>query len=531
MNLISEQSEQKLRGGYYTPAAIGKYLWHWIVEVSPTSILEPAAGDGALIGAIEDDDNLTRVLAIEKNETESEKINNDHLGDKLVVENADFFDWYESNTQKVHSVLANPPYIRYQYLSEKQRQIQSEILVSNGMKSNKLINAWVAFVVASVELLEAGGRVGVVIPTDFLQVTYAKELRTFLLNQLSKMYLVTFEESMFPGTQQDFLLLLGQKKLNSGDTEIEFKHIVAPALDDIPNWNGVMATDVPDDGKQKWSELFLNDDDRQFVDELAVTQKKFTDIAKVEVGITTGGNSLFSLNERKMNELRAEKFVVPMLGRSTEASGVFFDKQELERLRETDKNVWLLNLKGEPHSEFPRPLSDYLKRQELEGNTDAYKLKIREFWFEIPGVWAPDAFMLRRIGPLPKMILNNVGGVSTDTFHRVRIKSQLNKALVIFAFYSSVSMLSLELSGRVFGGGALEILPGDTADMLLPDLDYRQNFDMNSPEMRRLDELVAEGEPDEIVNFVDEILATNFGANYDRHHSQAVWHELRNQRL
>ncbi|MFQ7528018.1 MAG: hypothetical protein ACLRMN_10980 [Mediterraneibacter gnavus] len=35
-------------------------------------------------------------------------------------------------------ILGNPPYIRYQYLEEKQRMEMAEILTSHGMKANKL---------------------------------------------------------------------------------------------------------------------------------------------------------------------------------------------------------------------------------------------------------------------------------------------------------------------------------------------------------------------------------------------------------
>src|SRR5690606_33657744 len=99
-----------------------------------------------------------------------------------------FFDVYERrrssifNQQKgFDSVVGNPPYIRYQYLTPEQREAQANILVSNGMKSNKLINTWVSFVVACVELLNSDGKIGMVIPAELLQVAYAEELRLFLV--------------------------------------------------------------------------------------------------------------------------------------------------------------------------------------------------------------------------------------------------------------------------------------------------------------------------------------------------------------
>ena len=100
--------------------------------------------------------------------------------------------------EKYDLILGNPPYIRYQYLTEKQRQIQAEILSSHGMKPNKLINAWVAFLVASIQLLSETGTIAFVIPAEILQVAYAEELRLFLSTHLSKITLITFEDLVEP---------------------------------------------------------------------------------------------------------------------------------------------------------------------------------------------------------------------------------------------------------------------------------------------------------------------------------------------
>ena len=40
------------------------------------------------------------------------------------------------------------------------------------MKANKLINAWVAFLVACVQLLSEDGKIAFVIPAEILQVAY-----------------------------------------------------------------------------------------------------------------------------------------------------------------------------------------------------------------------------------------------------------------------------------------------------------------------------------------------------------------------
>ena len=117
----------------------------------------------------------------------------------------DFLEFYERCYQKERYdlILGNPPYIRYQYLTETQREIQSQILISHGMKSNKLINSWVCFLVACVQMLSVKGKIAFVVPAEILQVAYAEDLRLFLTNQLSRITLITFEKLIFPEIEQE----------------------------------------------------------------------------------------------------------------------------------------------------------------------------------------------------------------------------------------------------------------------------------------------------------------------------------------
>src|SRR4051794_30990618 len=51
MNFIENESEQKLRGGYYTPEDLATFIAKWIVKSSPQNVLEPSCGDGIFIKA------------------------------------------------------------------------------------------------------------------------------------------------------------------------------------------------------------------------------------------------------------------------------------------------------------------------------------------------------------------------------------------------------------------------------------------------------------------------------------------------
>lgn len=506
-----EQTEKKLRGGYYTPRSIAKYLWDWVSQVSPQSLLEPAAGDGALLEPI-DDQNI-KIDAVELFQSEALKIKDKAIKGDLNIFNGDFLQWTQDHSNnKYDAIVSNPPYIRYQYLTEKQREEQSEILSKNGMKPNKLINAWVAFVTASISLLREGGRIGLVIPSDFLQVTYAKQLRQFISEKLRKINIVTFKNNVFPGTQQDFIILLGEK----GKEKVVLKYLVSEDIYNLPDFENIKSIDMPSDSSSKWSDLKLSADDRVKLYRIFDKTIDFNEIAKIEVGVTTGGNELFSLTQQMVDELNASEYVVPLLGRSVNVQKMIFDQQTLTNNEAMGQKVWLLDLMGYDKKRLPVNLQDYLNTQEKLGKTNAYKLRIRDNWYQIPGIWIPDAFMLRRIGSLPKLIINGVSATSTDTFHRVTFKDSVDPIKVIFSFYSSITLASIELSGRAYGGGALEILPGDTRDIKLPKIEFRKNNIDLSKEFEYLNILFEKNKSIfEIAEFADKILNERLDYKFD----------------
>ena len=156
---------------------------------------------------------------------------------------------------------------------------------------------------------------------------------------------------------------------------------------------------------------------------------------------------------------------------------------------------------------------------------------MRHKWFEIPSIWIPEAFLLRRMGKFPKIVKNAVEATSTDTFHRVKFKNNVdfNKFLVLF--YSSACLLTFELEGRVFGGGALEILPGDLKNIRLPVLadDGGINFEKVSQELDI--KLRQKEDISELVKWVDELIqpyskfnSTEFKQIYN------TWENLRKKR-
>lgn len=165
----------------------------------------------------------------------------------------------------------------------------------------------------------------------------------------------------------------------------------------------------------------------------------------------------------------------------------------------------------------------YISYGEINEQNKGYKLKIRNKWYEIPSIWIPDAFLLRRIGQYPKLIQNLSQAVSTDTFHRLKIENSSCYSIeeLIFLFYSSPAMLSVELEGRVFGGGALEILPGDLKNVRIPMIKGLKNI---SDLFKQLDSKFRDNESIyNIVKWVDEQLLLSGQTDIDLNMTYLAW--------
>ena len=67
--------------------------------------------------------------------------------------------------------------------------------------------------------------------------------------------------------------------------------------------------------------------------------------------------------------------------------------------------------------------------------------------------------------------MNQCDAVSTDTMHRIKFYEGIDPERAILSYYNSISFAFTELCGRSYGGGVLEILPGEVGNIYVPKLD------------------------------------------------------------
>lgn len=469
MKLKNENSVQKLRGAYYTPYDLAtSMISKFITPLEKMSILEPSCGDGVFIESLLNSGfKKNNITAVEIEKEEIDKLKKKYSSNKKIkLINKDFFDFYLNNKKKFDLIIGNPPYIRYQYLDELQRAQMSKILKDSGMKPNKLINAWVGFVVACSNILSQNGTLAFVVPAELLQVVYAKELRKFLSKKFSEINIVTFKKLIFQDIEQEIVLLICKKSNINGIRIIQMNDIFDFKNCDVSEFEFQNI----DNDTEKWTKYFINSEQTILIDSIKDNDnfQKLSNVAIINVGITTGNNNYFSIDKEINGTYNLQEYCIPLIGKSCQVHSVFFTIEDLIKNYNKNRKSYLLTIENKPKEELGKELKLYLDYGESVGVNKGYKCEIREYWYCVPSIWVPDAFFARRNNFYPKFIINNCNAVSTDTMHRLKFKNGYDPNEIVLSYYNSISFAFTEICGRSYGGGVLEILPSEVGNIYLP---------------------------------------------------------------
>ncbi len=488
MKLKENTTQKKLRGGYYTPQKLANYITK-ITLKDKMKILEPSCGDGSFLKSIKNrlninNYNVEKIDAIEYIEEEANKSRKIVKSiDNAIVINDDFYNFYVNCKDKYNLIIGNPPYIRYQYLTEFQREKQSQVLIKNKMKSNKLINSWVFFLVACIELLEKNGTIAFVVPAEIMQVAYAEDLREYLSKHLSKINIISFNELLFEDAEQEVVVLIGTKK--NKEKECLIANCLYDNVDEfIRKYNQSDLFYEKILTNDKWTRYYLNEKENNVIEKIKQDSRfrKIGDVGLVNVGITTGNNDYFSLDDNYVKKYDLKKYTKPLIGRSSQTHGLVFNEKDWEKNVNKGVKAYLLTINEDVNVEdMSKEQQEYIKLGEDNEENKGYKCRIRKRWYSVPSIWIPDAFLLRRSNVYPKFVLNGIDAVSTDTMHRIKIKDEYDNKKILLSYYNSISFAFTELCGRSYGGGVLEILPKEAENIIIPNID-----DMDEQNVNRL---------------------------------------------
>lgn len=540
-------SDQKLRGGYYTPKPIADFLARWAVRNASAKVLEPSCGDGVILesvaktlielGASKNDlQNIIHGIEIEPQELlKAEKLLTD-LGLSVkpgILHNGDFFSYCQSHlsdTRKFDVVAGNPPFIRYQNFIEEHRAIAFKLMEAVGLHPNRLTNAWVPFLVASSLLLNEQGKLAMVIPAELFQVNYASEIRRFLSDFYKKLTLITFKKLVFEGIQQEIVLLLGER---NGDEKSGIRTVELDSIEALHSYEYRDFIDGElkpmDHSKEKWTQYFLHTDEILLLRELRDDDRltRTGDVINVDVGVVTGENRFFVLNKEEINKYQLGKYVQAIVSRSGHAEGIAFLKEDRKKNINKGLQTFLFVAPDKPIEKQSKAVKSYIKKGERENVHKGYKCRIRKRWFIVPSIWNPHVFVLRQVHSYPKLILNGAEATCTDTVHRGNFIDIKQKKKITAAFLNSLTFAFAEVTGRSYGGGVLTFEPSEIESLPVPLINADNlNF-------QKIDRLVRKNDIDSVLDMNDEILLKQglglSGTKITK--LRNIWKKLRDRRI
>ncbi|MBI1923630.1 hypothetical protein HYR99_05215 [Candidatus Poribacteria bacterium] len=279
--------------------------------------------------------------------------------------------------------------------------------------------------------------------------------------------------------------------------------------------------------EMKWTSLFLSHLAYEALSE-ARRDKCLVPLGKlveVDVGVVTGRNSFFVFSEEQRAKLAAAHYTVPIIGRTSALNSILFREEDFVEYASRYPS-YLLHLKDIEVGSLPPELRSYLEIGKEHEVHRGYKCRVRKRWFDVPSVYVPDGFMHRQIHKYPLFVVNEAGATSTDTIHRVRSQGNIDLSRLAAMCFNSLTLAWAEVCGRSYGGGVLELEPGEAEELPIPFLEH---IDID---WEKVDSLLRQGKYLEALDYVDATILMN-GIGFDRFTVNLVrsaWLELRDRR-
>ncbi|MDR1611071.1 MAG: N-6 DNA methylase, partial [Candidatus Symbiothrix sp.] len=199
LEMLIPDNDRKLNGAFFTPTYIVDYIIEEIQPEENERNIDPSAGCGAfLIGLAEYYHKQGKSIkkAVKENifgadilpyniERAKRLLSIFALQHGEILEEADFNLYQRDSlwhrwTEKYDNVVGNPPYVKFQDLSDENR----EYLIKHWQTVEKgTFNLYFAFFELGYNLLKDGGQLGYITPNNYFTSLAGESLRTFLINK------------------------------------------------------------------------------------------------------------------------------------------------------------------------------------------------------------------------------------------------------------------------------------------------------------------------------------------------------------
>jgi len=501
--------QRKKLGQYYTPPQIVELILKLTIKDSKQKIMDPACGSGGfLVGGYkhllnlkdktrattenEHQSLLNQIVGVEINQFPAHLsvINLAMQGIRFRTNNinvlvSDFFDlkpfdeWWQKEYKKAHldkkeettktyrffdCVVANPPYIRQEIITQKKKL--QDIMKFESASIGKTSDIYSYFFVHATQFLKNEGRLGFITSNKWLEVKYGESLQKFFLNNHKILYVIEFDAAAFEEVDVNTCVTILQKEKDSKKrvgNRVKFVRVKKPIkIEKLVQILEKTDKDFEDDNiriivvpqfklekEDKWSVCLR----APRIYHKIIKNENFTEMSnlcEINRGFTSGVNEFFYLSE-------------------DDVKGYGVEKEFLKPLIKTPRDLSLIELSKNPQKNFVLKVS--LPKDKLVGknvlkyiNTgEEHKyhlratVKNRKLWYDLGDKKPKSILFARKIWENIVLAINDAEAFADQPFYEIEPKNK-NDIYIISAFLSSsISKLFYEIKGRSYGGGVLEL--------------------------------------------------------------------------
>lgn len=479
------KERQKALGAFYTPPAMAKTLVEWAIRDPRDRVLDPSCGAVVFLDAAR-----TRLLDLDASDASvDEQLFGADLDGSAVVaarralsncapqlQELDFFRARPGiELPAVEALVGNPPYIRYQGFNPVGAEAH-RLAREAGVPLSRLASSWAPFLVHATSFVTPGGRLAQVLPAELLHAQYAQATLHFVCQHFSRVIVVAFEELVFPGAQEEVVLLLAEGGHAGRVTAPEFRHVQSVAELKVETLRNPVPSRLTPASKGKLLSQLLPSRTQALYASLAAATKvrELRSLARVSIGAVTGANAFFLLTEEEHPELHPS-LRRPAVGKAVHVRGTRFSVAEWGALKHSGAKVELFQARRDTPPSSLATADGYLAAGLDAGIPQRYKCRVRDPWWAVPapGGGPPDLFLTYCANDHARLVSNEARAMHTNTVHGVWLHAAnvLSPLALATLFFNSLTQLSAELVGRSYGGGVLKLEPTEAQALLLPEAD------------------------------------------------------------
>lgn len=471
-------STRKKGGQFVTPSPISDFMAMWGTEDSCTACLDPGVGPGALLDSVSKYASCkltgidTDLLPLDVASLRLKLLGKESLG-KLLP--GDFLSQLPE-VGRPDFIISNPPYLNFHDFDSR---IIGAVERRIGFRLSRLTNIYALFFYQSYHILQDGGRMAFITPSEFLYTGYGDTLKEFLLKHftIEALALIDFSKLAFGDALTTAAITLLRKEAPALDHRVKFIKITSwPKSDELLELvagkrsalDGCAIREVAQKdlvAAGKW-QIHFGDNGMASVMRALVPMSR---LASVNRGIATGANNYFTLTLAEVQKWNLEaEFLKPVISTSFQARHYNYTKEDYQGDLEQGGRSLLLYCFTNPRPNLRR----YIQHGEDLKIDKRYLPAHRSPWFssekQEPAPILACVFSRERM----RFVYNEAGVRNLTAFHCIYPSfSDTHSVKAFLAFLNSgVSAKVQEFMRREYGGGLHKFEPRDLEELLVLDV-------------------------------------------------------------